>query len=405
MSLSNHTPERPIIFDPSALVLLAAATLIIMANAAISPALPALEAKFNGNPHAGFLARMLVSAPSVTVVLFAPIAGWACDRFGKKRQLLVGVTLFVLSGTAGAFLPSLEAILASRLVLGLSLALVMTAQMELIGDYFEGGRRASFMGLQSAAVNLSGFVFIAVAGGISAGNAQLAFLVYALPLFLIPFALTFLSRDILGERLNVQLLLNAGKGSWEPWVLCGLAAGTVSAITVMSFFVMPTQLPFYYQSLGLDAASTTIYGLGALMITGGCVGLSYKAAQLRIGLAGVFAAGFLFMTVGYVVLGGADTVFSALLGPALIGAGYGLLKPNLVAFALSIAPASRRGAISGFVTTGIFLGQIVSPLLSTPLIWNFGFSNGFYVAALLLAILSAISIVFKLELIRRLAVS
>jgi hypothetical protein len=109
--------------DGRAIALLMAATLTTMANATISPALPGLRRLFDGDPWAGVLTPMLVTAPSLSVVLCAPFVGLAADRFGRRALLLWGVVLFVLAGSAGIVLPSLAAIFASRLALGVAVAM------------------------------------------------------------------------------------------------------------------------------------------------------------------------------------------------------------------------------------------------------------------------------------------
>ena len=100
--------------DRRAVALLLAASLTTMANAAISPALPGLEARFAEHPHAALLTRFLVPAPSVAVVLIAGWAGLLADRLGKRALLLAGVLLFALAGSLGMVLNSLEAILDDR---------------------------------------------------------------------------------------------------------------------------------------------------------------------------------------------------------------------------------------------------------------------------------------------------
>ena len=79
------------------------ATLKIMANATISPALPALEASFPDEPAAAYLTRFLVAAPSLSVVLIAPFAGLAADRFGRGPLLLAGVLLFAFACSSAFF--------------------------------------------------------------------------------------------------------------------------------------------------------------------------------------------------------------------------------------------------------------------------------------------------------------
>jgi MFS family permease len=144
---STLIPRHPQVWrDPRAIALLTAASLTTMANATISPALPGLERLFAQDSNAAMLVRLLVPAPSLSVAVFAPFAGLVADRYGRRRMLLAGVVLFVIAGCAGLFLPDLPTIFASRLVLGVAVALIMTAQTALIGDYFTGSDRSALSG-------------------------------------------------------------------------------------------------------------------------------------------------------------------------------------------------------------------------------------------------------------------
>ena len=98
MSSQPRSTGRPLWLETAAIALLMTATLKIMANATISPALPALEASFPDEPAAAYLTRFLVAAPSLSVVLIAPFAGLAADRFGRGPLLLAGVLLFAFAG-------------------------------------------------------------------------------------------------------------------------------------------------------------------------------------------------------------------------------------------------------------------------------------------------------------------
>lgn len=83
--MTNRQTEaqlHPIATDPRTWALLMAATLTIMSNATISPALPGLEAQFPDNPSAGMLVRLLVTAPALAVALVAPLVGLAVDWIG-----------------------------------------------------------------------------------------------------------------------------------------------------------------------------------------------------------------------------------------------------------------------------------------------------------------------------------
>ncbi|MCK7612084.1 MFS transporter [Roseibium sediminicola] len=378
--------ERPLWLESAAIALLMTATLKIMANATISPALPGLAASFPEDPNAAYLTRFLVAAPSLSVVLVAPFAGMAADRFGRVPLLLAGVLLFAISGSAGAYLPDLQAILASRLLLGVAVALTMTAQVALVGDLFAGARRNAFMGLQTAAINFSGFLYIGLAGWLAGLSPRLPFLVYALPVLLVPLLLPFLHGPRQQEAAGARNDLGPADASPAAWLLPAFLVAVPTMVTVMMFFLMPSQLPFYLEANGFDGASGTAFGLGALTLTGGCVAMVFKRISGSLGLSATFGLGFLLMGAGLAVLAiGALWIF-ILGGAALVGAGYALVQPAFLTLALQVAPEHRRGSVSGMITTAMFLGQVVSPLTLTPFIQALGFASVFLGAALVFAL-------------------
>jgi MFS family permease len=394
VSVQKPKGELPLWRNAIAVGLLMTATLKIMANATISPALPALEASFASDPSAAYLTRFLVSAPSLTVVLVAPIAGLAADRFGRGPLLIVGVILFALAGSAGAYLPDLFSILMSRLLLGVAVALTMTAQVALVGDMFAGARRGAFMGWQVAAVNFSGFFYIGIAGILAGTSPRLPFLLYALPIFLLPLLVSILRQ----EQQSKSLFSDTKYPELESeetrrWFVSALSVGLLTMLTVMLFFLMPSQLPFYLDENGFESASGTAFGLGALTLTGGTVALLFRRVSELLGMAATFGLGFLLMAGGFATLATEAAWPAILSGAALVGAGYGLVQPSFLLLALHIAPANRRGSVSGIVTTAMFLGQVVSPLVLTPLIVFFGFQMTYWGTAFALALFAAAAFV------------
>ena len=122
--------------DSRAIALLLAATLTILSNTLISPALPGIEAHFAGQPYAESFTKILVTAPALLVAISTPFAGALADRFRQRCQLRGGALLCAIAGSAEMWLPFLSLILTSCLVLVLAMALIMRAQTGLIEDYF-----------------------------------------------------------------------------------------------------------------------------------------------------------------------------------------------------------------------------------------------------------------------------
>lgn len=386
------TRQIPIWQDPRAIALLMAAALTTMANATIAPALPGLERLFADDPNAALLTRLLVPAPSLAVALCAPLAGIAADRIGRRRLLLLGVVLFVLSGCAGLVLPDLPTIFASRLVLGLAVALIMTAQTALIGDYFSGDDRNALTGLQISARNLGGLVFILTAGWVAALSPRLPFAIYGLAAAFLP-----LMWKVIVDPPPLARASGAdpagGSDDRRPWRARFALLVLLQGATNMIFFVMPTQLSFFFEAEGHDSAIMTGSTLGVLMLSGGGLALLYPRIQRAIGYAGVFALGYGAMALGFLLLVFAATPLPIFAAAAAIGAGYALVSPPFIALALNLAPARERGMAGGVLTASVFVGQFCSPLASTPLIVGQGYAGLFGGSATVLALMAVTALV------------
>lgn len=130
-------------------------------------------------------------------------------------------------------------------------------------------------------------------------------------------------------------------------------------------------------------------GLGALTLTGGLVAIAYKRISSLVGLSASFGIGFVLMGLGFAILS-IDALWPLILGgAALVGAGYSLVQPSFLLLALQVAPEERRGSVSGIVTTAMFLGQVVSPLVLTMPIQDFGFATVYRGTALALVLFAA----------------
>ncbi|KIC15620.1 MFS transporter [Leisingera sp. ANG-DT] len=370
---------------PQAIALLMAASLTVMANATISPALAGLEQEFAEVPDAGFLVRLLVTAPSLGVMLTAPLAGWLTDRSGRRRVLLAGIWLFLLCGTAGYYLPDLYLMLISRFGLGIAVGLIMTAQTALIGDYFTGASRQALTGLQISARNFGGLVFIGTAGLAATLSPRLPFLIYGLAVL----CLYTVWRHAPEPRRSTGGAGQAEAPGHPAWPLLVIAVSALQMLTNGLFFMMPTQLPFFFAAQGLDSALMTGAGLGLLSLCGGIAALFYGRLKARLPHAAIFALGYGALALGFAVLAQQGSAALSLAGAMVVGIGYATVSPGFVAITLALAPSGRRGTAGAILTASVFCGQFLSPFASTPAITQWGYVGAFGAAAALLALVAA----------------
>lgn len=388
------TREKPVWQDPRAVALLMAASLTTMANATISPALPGLERLFSADPNASLLTRLLVPAPSLSVALCAPLAGIVADRLGRRVMLLIGVVLFIVSGCAGLFLPDLPTIFASRLALGVAVALIMTAQTALIGDYFSGASRNALTGLQISARNFGGLVFISLAGWAAAMSPRLPFAIYGLAVVTLPMIWLVIVDRPRAATGGGTSATTSGSGA-RSWRMQLALLVVLQAATNMTFFLIPTHISFFLESRGYASALMTSALLGMLMISGGCFALLYPRLQRVTGYAGILSAGYAAMALGFALLPQWDATASLFLAALFVGAGYALVSPSFIAITLDLAPQRSRGFAGGLLTASIFIGQFCSPLVSTPLIDQHGYRSLFEGTGLLLASISVLAAIIS----------
>ncbi|MCB1476812.1 MAG: MFS transporter [Rhodobiaceae bacterium] len=386
--------EIGLLRDPRAWALLLAGMLTVMSNSTIAPALPGIEAMFRDTPNADLLTRLLVTAPSLMVALAASFAGYAADRFGRRNQLLVAAIVFAIAGTAGLYLPSLESILASRLLLGVAVAAIMTSQSALIGDYYTGIARARLMGYQVAMMNFAGFFFVMSAGGLAGISAVLPFGIYAISLPLLPLFF-FVIKEPKHRAMHQAVALpgDEGQAGWKFFV------GALSALIFVSFvlfYIVPTQIPFYLFEIGYTDATAGGWVLGGMMLSCAIFAVAFDRVRPVLGRGGTPALGYAMMAGGFAMFYLFHALPVLILAAALTGGAFGLMMPTFFTACLNAAPARLRGTAMGVFTTCMFFGQFASPLASQPVIANIGYENTFLLIAVSLGVI-AVGVFFGLQ--------
>lgn len=153
------------------------------------PVLPALTDDLGASTSA---AQLTVTACLLGLAAGQVVAGPLSDRFGRRRPLLVGVTAYVAASVLCAVSPTIEALVAARLVQGLAGAVGIVIAQAAGRDLYSGARLLRYYGRLTVLAGLAAivgpviggqlakltdwrgaFVFLAVVGvailGVSAG--------------------------------------------------------------------------------------------------------------------------------------------------------------------------------------------------------------------------------------------
>ncbi|MGW7519788.1 MFS transporter [Streptomyces sp. NPDC054796] len=358
---------------------LASATLTLMAAAIIAPGLPAMSEEFAEAPGGGLLVRFVLTITSLAIAVSAPVSGLIADRVGRRSLLVSGLVLYAVSGTAGFFATDLYVLLATRALLGVAVGGIMTAVSATVTDWFEGARRASFLGLQQAFASLGGVVFLPLGGVLAGVGWRAPFWLYAVSAAVAVLAFVALREDPRGRR-------GTGSGAGEPAPrgrpprrgVTGRIAGVylLALVATLAFYMGPTQLPFLLRDFGSGPGVVGAVVAGSTL-SGAFGALAFPYLRRRLATTAVTAVSVALLGTGWLLVGTAGTVGHVLAGMLVGGTGAGLVVPNLNLRLSELAPDGRRGRVLSGLVTGIFLGQFLSPLALQPLVHETGLAAAF----------------------------
>lgn len=359
-----------------AAALLAVATLTVMASAIVSPAMPRMADAFRDAPQAALLTKLVLTMPALVIALVAPLAGAVVDRFGRIRLLRASLVLYGLAGAAGYVLQDLALILASRALLGLSIAGTMTAVTTLSGDYFHGAARSRFASRQSIAMSFGAVVSFVVGGLLADLDWRLPFLLYLAGwIVLVPVVLH------LEEPPRTGAHETGGARAAFPWGPVAFVYA-ITFVLVAMFYMTAVQMPFLLREIGIERPALAGVAIATTSLSAALGSWWLPRLRHRSGTLRVYGAAFVLMGAGYALVGAVSHYAAVIAGAFIAGIGVGLFFPNSNLAVLSLAPTTVRGRVIGGLTAAIFLGQFFSPILVQPLVAAAGITGAFLVCGL-----------------------
>ena len=351
------------------ITLLFTSSMTVMAGATISPALPQIQQFFQNEPNSEFWVKLLLTLPALFTALGAPFAGMIIDRFGRKPLLIGAVTLYGLAGGSGCVLSSLTGLLIGRAFLGLAVGAIMTTSIALIADYYQGPKRNQIMGTQAAFMGYGGVVFLTLGGFLADIGWRIPFLIYLSAFAILPLVIFCLTEPNVESDRNSILAEDV-----EAKLPIGTIAliYTLTFLTMVAFYMIPVQLPFYLKSLGQVSNAQTGIAIAASTLASAIVSMRYGSIKTHLSFPGVLICLYLLMGLGYVTISLAKSYPVVVMGLIFAGSGLGLLLPNMNVWLNAKTPIASRGRVLGGLTTCMFLGQFCSPIVSQPIAQQLG---------------------------------
>ncbi|WP_239135063.1 MFS transporter [Streptomyces sp. SID12488] len=324
-------------------------------------------------------------------------AGTLSDRYGHKRAVLLGTSVFGLGSLVGMTADGAGQLIGARVLMGLGAACIMPGTLAVLVDVFPPAERARAIGVWSGSSALG------VAAGPVVGGALVShfwwgsiFLVNLLPVAVVVVAGVLLlpeSADpsprrpdplgaLLGTGVMVGLVFGTIQASKHGWAGAGPVVGfTVAAVAGVCFvlwerrhphpmvdFALLRRAPFIGASVSImllmfGLAGTLFvltqrlqfaFGYGALRAGLAVMPVAFavllgtllcSALVRRIGPGGSVAVGLALGATGVLVLGRVGEGYPpVLVGLLLAGTGFGLAMGPTTDVVMSLVPPERSGA-------------------------------------------------------------
>jgi MFS family permease len=368
------------------LVLVSVTWLAVVAAGVLAPVLPEMARHFAGAPMLDLMIGFVATIPALAVALFSIPIGRLSDRTGARRILVVGMSGYGLAGMLPLLLDSLPAIVASRFLVGIFEAAVMTASTTLIGVYFSGIQRDRWLAVQVASTNVMGVVVV-LAGGLAGEHSWRApFFAYAIAIvLLLPVLLVTHEPNRIPTHRAGPAEPDAARG-WRRGLAISCALTFFVSVTVYTLIV---QMSFLLAERGVTSPATI--GLGISFGAGGvALGSIANTLMLAIPSQRRLLVSYLLMAAGFGAIA-FNQAFAAMCAGALAaGLGAGCAVSTLLCITVADGPVSLKGRAAGAWTAAMFFGQFLNPPIFIVLVRLGGsFGRAVLIYALICAAIAA----------------
>lgn len=349
----------------------------------------------------GGVIGLLVAAFSLTQLLFSPVAGRLADSFGRKRMIVIGLVVFAISEVLFGVASSPVLLFVSRLLGGISAALIMPAVMAYSADMTTNEERATGMGYITAAITTGFIIGPGIGGYIAEFGIRVPFYSAAIAGMIAACITLFILRESRPsqESLSDSASSEQHQGSllsqlWfsyrEPYffsliIVFVMSFGLANFETVFSLFVdhkfgfEPKDIAFIITFGSIAGAVVQLTAFGWIMNRFG------ERAVISVSLlfAGLFIVLTLFVHKFWMIFAVTFIVFLA----------TDILRPA-ISTQMSMLAKDQQGYVAGLNSAFTSLGNIAGPIVAG-FLFDLDINYPYVLASMILLICFVLSLRFK----------
>src|SRR6266571_1482265 len=133
----------------------------------VGTALPKILTEFNALDKLSWV----VTAYLLTSTIAVPISGKLSDLFGRRRLIMIGIVVFVLSSMLSGVAQNIDQLIAYRALQGIGGGILMANAFAIIGDLFDARERGKWQGIFGAVFGLASLVGPLLGGFLTDGHS------------------------------------------------------------------------------------------------------------------------------------------------------------------------------------------------------------------------------------------
>jgi MFS transporter, DHA1 family, multidrug resistance protein len=327
------------------------------------PSLALIQADLHAPQTKAAAIAIFIAGFSTAPIVVGPLA----DRFGRKAVMLVGLAVFTLTAAGSALAPSIDALLAFRLVQGASAGAVGILPRAIIRDLFEGREARLHLAAVSLVFSVAPLIAPTLGAGILfVGSWRLIFgVLTCVGAMVTAAALVLFNESHSAENrrnLKPSTILAGYRRALTNRACVGFSL--LGGLLFAGLFAYVNVSPLLYMQ-GYGVSKTGFAGLFAITASGVIVGSTINAwllnrhanpkAVVGAALAVECLAALALLAVGFAGLG------SALIVAALVMvyiSAFGLIYPNAAHEAVHPLPEIAGLASAVLITVQMLFGAL-----------------------------------------------
>ncbi len=345
--------------------------LIALGPLTIDMYLPALPRIVDDLGTTSAAVQLTLTGTLVGLALGQLLVGPLSDTFGRRRPLLVGVSVHVLASLLVLLAPNVAVLGGLRVLQGIGAASASVVTMAIVRDMFVGRAAATLFSRLMLVLGVAPVLAPTIGGevlrftswrGVFVVLAVLALMLVVMAAIALPETLPAARRRPLGLRTTLRTYrgLLRDRTFVGLVLVAGLAMSGLFGYVAGSSFVFQEEFGLTEQQFGLLFGAGALFLIGATQLNAALLRRFEPRAILPFGLVLATAAGAVLLVLAATGTGGIVGVVAPLWTVLFA---VGLVMPNGPSLALARhgAAAGTAAALLGAVQMGV--GAIVSPLV------------------------------------------